>query len=263
VIRRRVAVALVFLLILPSCSARADEAPLSPDRPSFSNNADTVPPAAVQLETGLTYSHERIAATPAERRLSVDALARVGLSDRLEVRLEGEPIVRLRGEADVTDHGDLTLGFKYRVVDYPTEGAWPALAILPSVKFPIASAPIGSERPDFTLTGIASFSLPAGFGLDVNLGLAAIGQRHPSGYLIQVQTGASLGYRVTTRLSVFGELFFLSPEEREGRSLLGMDTGVTYLITERVAVDAALQTSVAGGGPDYALRAGFTVRFGR
>lgn len=42
-----------------------------------------------------------------------------------------------------------------------------------------------------------------------------------------------------------------------------MDTGVTYVITERVAVDAALQTSVAGGGPDYALRAGFTVRFGR
>jgi hypothetical protein len=217
----------------------------------------------VQLETGLTYARESIAATPAERRLAVDTLARVGLSDRLEVRLGGEPFVRLRGEADVTDHGDLTLGFKYRVVDSPTEGAWPALAILPSVKFPIASEPIGSERPDFTVTGIASFSLPAGLGLDVNLGLAALGQRHPSGYLVQAQTAASLGFRVTRRLSVFGEFFFLSPGERAGRSLLGMDTGVTYLITERVAVDAAVETSVAGQGPDYALRAGVSVRFGR
>jgi hypothetical protein len=60
-----------------------------------------------------------------------------------------------------------------------------------------------------------------------------------------------------------GEFFFLSPEEREGRSPLGMDTGVTDTITGRVAVDAARQTSVAGGEPDYALRAGFTVRLGR
>jgi hypothetical protein len=38
---------------------------------------------------------------------------------------------------------------------------------------------------------------------------------------------------------------------------------VIYLLTRRVALDAAVETTLTGQGPDYAFRAGFSVRLGR
>ena len=35
-----------------------------------------------------------------------------------------------------------------------------------------------------------------------------------------------------------------------------------YFVTNRFALDAAVFTTVAGSGPDFALRAGFSLLFG-
>lgn len=64
-------------------------------------------------------------------------------------------------------------------------------------------------------------------------------------------------------LSAFGELFFASRGERTGHDTLGADVGVTYLLTGRIAVDAAVVTTLTGRGPDYALQVGASARFGR
>jgi hypothetical protein len=260
---RRLAAVTLLLLLLPVARTHAEEPAISTDRPSFSNSADTVPRGAVQIESGIEYARQRVAAAPTERTLSLDALLRVGLGEHIEVRLGGEPFVRLRGERDDTGHGDLTLGVKYRLLDAAPGGSSPALAVQPVVKVPLADPPLGSGQPDFTLVGIASAQLPADLSLDVNLGIAAVGQRHPCGYLVQGQASGALTYRLTDRLSVYGELFFFSREERNGPHQFGTDGGLIYLVTPTIALDVALQTSLAGGGPDYAVRAGASFRFGR
>lgn len=242
-------------------SVSAESEVVGPDRPDRADNTQTVPFGAFQFEAGLEYARTPIAASPAERRLAVQALLRAGLSDRLEVRLEGEPLVRLRGAEEDTDHGDLTLGFRYRFLDAQQGRWWPALGVQPFVKFPIADAPIGSERPDFGLTALASLGLPWELSLDVNAGLTAVGQTRPNGYLLQALVAASLGRALTDRLSAFVELFFASREERDGRDALGLDAGLVYLLTHRIALDAAVETSLTGRGPDYAFRAGVSVRF--
>src|SRR5947208_3473320 len=78
--------------------ATADEGPglIETDRPDLTNGVKTVPPGAAQIETGVAYARRSIAASEAERRLAIEATLRVGLTDRLEVRLDGEPLVRLR-----------------------------------------------------------------------------------------------------------------------------------------------------------------------
>lgn len=233
------------------------------DRPDVADSTQTVPLGAFQLETGLEYTRTRIAASPSERRLAVQATLRAGLSDRLEVRLEGEPLVRVRGAEEDTDHGDLTLGFRYRFLDSPEGRWWPSLGVQPFAKFPIADAPIGSERPDFGLLALASLELPWHLSLDVNAGLTAVGQARPNGYLLQALVAASLGRAITDHLSAFVELFFLSRGERDGRDALSLDTGVVYLLTKRIALDAAVETSLTGRGPDYAFKAGISARFGR
>jgi hypothetical protein len=262
-LRRLPAVTLLLLLLVPWARAHAGEPGISIDRPSFSDSADTVPGGAVQIESGIAYARQRIAAAPTERTLSLDVLFRVGLGERIEARFGGEPVVRIRGEQDDTGHGDLTLGLKYRLLDAAPGGSLAAVAVEPVVKVPLAEPPLGSGRPDFTLVGIASVQFPADFSLDVNLGIAAVGQRDASGYLVQGQASAALAYRLSDRLSVYGELFFFSQEERKGRHQFGTDAGLVYLVTPTIALDVAVQASLAGGGPDYAVRAGATFRFGR
>lgn len=236
---------------------------VAPDRPDVTDSTETVPFGALQLEAGLEYARTSLAASPAERRLAVEALLRAGLTDRFEVRLAGEPLVRLQGALEETDHGDLTLGFKYRFLDSENGRWWPALGVESFVKFPIAEAPIGSERPDLGLLALASLGLPWQLSLDLNAGLAAVGQVRPNGYLLQALVSASLGHDVTDRLSTFVELVFTSRGDRDGRNTLGFDTGVVYLLTRRLALDAAVGTSLTGRGPEYFFRAGSSVRFGR
>lgn len=254
---------LTVCVLLISAAVASGESEVTPDRPDVSNSTQTVPLGAFQIEAGLEYARSSIAARPAERRLAVQATLRTGLTDRVEVRFEGEPLVRLRGAEDDTDRGDLTLGFKYRFRDSVEGQWWPSLGVQPFVKFPVAEAPIGSERADFGILALASLDFPWQLSLDLNAGLVVVGQSRPSGSLLQALVSASLGRAVTERVSTFVELFFASRGERDGRDSLGLDTGVIYLLTRQIALDAAVVTTLTGRGPDYAFRAGSSVRFGR
>jgi hypothetical protein len=236
---------------------------IEPDRPDGADSTSTVPVGALQIESGVDYSRAKVGGIPAERRLAFGALLRAGLTDRIEVRLDGEPIVRLRGPDDDTGHGDLTVSAKYRFRDAREGNPWPALGVLPFVKIPITGGPIGSQRPDFGVVALAGFDLPWEFGLDLNAGVVAVGQSRGDDFVPQAVMAASLSLPLGDRWAVFVELLFASRDERDGRNAVGFDTGVTYFLTSRVALDAAVETSLAGPGPDYALRAGVSVRFGR
>ena len=259
----RIVLALGLLLASGGLAAARAESAVTPDRPGVTDSTHTVLLGAFQIEGGLEYARTNVAASPAERRLAVQAALRVGLADRLEVRLEGEPLVRLRGAEEDTGHGDLTLGLRYRFLDAPEGRWWPSLGAEPFVRLPIAHAPIGSERPDFGFLALASLDLPSQMSLDVNTGLVAVGQACPNGYLLQALTSASLERAISARLSGFVELFFASRGERDGRDALGLDAGLVYLLTRRVALDVSVGTGLNGRGPEYLFRAGGSARFGR
>jgi hypothetical protein len=147
----------------------------------------------VQVESGVEYSRTSIGGSPAERRFSLDVTLRGGVTEHLELRLDGEPVVVTRGGQHDTGWGDVSLAAKYRF---------------------------------FGLIGLASFTLPWGFGLDANLGVNASAQRPRRGYIPQGLASASLDHDVGERWSVYGEVFFAS-------------------------------------ATDYSIRAGLSVRFGR
>ena len=233
------------------------------DRPSVSTSATTIPPGAFQIESGAEYSRTREGGSPDERRLSLDVTMRIGITERFELALEGEPFVRLRGAEDDTGNGDVSLKAKYRFLDSREGSAWPALTAQPFVTLPVAHAPPGPDRADFGLLGLASFALPWELGLDVNAGLAARGQTRPSGYLVQGLASAALARELGERWSTYVELFYASAAERESRDVVGVDVGVQFFVSRRIALDAAVETAIAGPGPDYAFRAGLSIRFGK
>lgn len=241
----------------------ADRDTVDPGRPNVSSSVSTVPAGMGQVEAGAEWARTRVAASPDTRRLALQTTLRAGLTERLEARLEGEPVVRLRDPESETDVGDVEVGIKYRFLDAREGSPLPGLGVLPFVKLPTAQEPIGSGQPDFGMRGLASVALPADLSLDVNAGLALVGQSRPSGYLLQALLSASLTRAFFERLAVFGEVFYESRDERRGRDVVGVDAGLIWLVTRRLALDVAVGTSLAGDLPDRVVRAGLTVRFGR
>jgi hypothetical protein len=246
-----------------SVAVAEEPARIQTDRPSVSNSTSTIPPGALQIEGGVDYSLTRVSGGPDERQFVLSAMLRAGLTDRLEVRLDGAPWVRLWGAENDTGFGDPTLGVKYRFLDAQEGSWWPSLGLLPFVKLPIARAPIGSERVDFGFTALASVDLPWQLGLDANVGLSAIGQSKRDAFLLQEVASASLSRQLGARWSTYVEVFYSSPAERGAPDIVGFDAGIQFFAMRRVALDAAAETSLGGSGPGYAVRAGVSVRFGR
>jgi hypothetical protein len=106
---------------------------------------------------------------------------------------------------------------------------------------------------------LASLELPYDVELEVNLGAAALGQTRPNGYLAEGIATASLSRDLTPSLLGFLELLFNSPAERGERSQFAINVGLVYRLTRALAIDAGIQTSLAGQGPDYVVRTGLSV----
>jgi hypothetical protein len=143
--------------LLASVAWPSQEVPsqVAPDRPDVTNSTQTVPMGAFQMELGLEYRCSHEDDSPPERRLTVQTALRAGLSDRVEGRLEGEPLVRLRQEQEDLRLGDLMLGFKYCFFDPPEGQRWPFPGTGAFVKVPTATKPIGFGRTDIGVLGLA------------------------------------------------------------------------------------------------------------
>jgi len=256
-------IAFCAILALGACVAAAEEDLIPTDRPSLSTSTVTVPPGALQIESGVEYTRSRLSHGQNEQQFLVDVLLRTGITSRLEARLDMNPLVWLKDADTNIGFGDLTLSVKYRFFDSPEGSRWPSLGVLPFVKLPTARSPIGSERVDFGCTALATFDLPWQLSLDANVGLAGLGQSQGAAFLLQETVSASLNRQISARWAMYGELFYASPSERGSRDVVGFDTGVQFLVLPRVVLDMAAQVARGTPGPDFAIRAGLSVRFGR
>jgi hypothetical protein len=251
------------LMLGASVASAEDDDRIPTDRPSLSTSTITVPPGKLQIESGVEYSRSRVSHGETEQQLLLDILLRTGITSRVEARLDINPVVWLKDADTDVGFGDVTLAIKYRFFDAPEGSWWPSLGVLPFVKLPTARSPIGSERVDVGCTALASFDLPWALSLDVNVGLAGIGQSEGAYFLLQETVSAALSRQITYGFAAYGELFYASPSERHTRDVVGFDAGVQYLILPRVVIDMAFQVARGTPGPDFAIRAGLSMRFGR
>ena len=260
---RRTAVAAAVLLVgvwlaaADAVDAQTDD-PINTDRPGVVVTAPTLPRGVWQLETGFDYARESTAGTRT-RRFSGVTTVNYGLLDGVELLLEGEPFVVLRGDEHATGLGDTFLGVKLRLLEGDESAHRPTLAILPGLKVPTAQTPIGTTRLDAAIVGLATLTVGR-FDITGNAGMAALGQR--DGYLLQALVVAAVQTSVAQSVRALGEVFYHSPEERHGRHGVVTTVGAVWVVTPDMALDAGVRTTISGRGPDYVLRTGISMKFG-
>jgi len=246
--------ALCLALALGSLPAWADDT-INTDRPDIANGADVIGKGRVQLETGLAGDK-----SSGERSWGTPFLVRIGLSEAWELRVDGDGYQR-QSQDGVTQHGwgDLGLGAKWHLLE--GEGALPSVGLLGHLSFATGSGGFRGQgtRPEIDLP--LEWDLPAGFDLSVMPGLYRdrndAGQNYTGGVL-----ALSLGKALNDKTHAFVELAGQQlASARNGGKLVTLDTGVSYLLSPDMQVDAAVFRGINHQSPDWQWTVGFSIRF--
>ncbi len=254
------------LLVLGGSASAEEVEPINTDRPDISEASVVVGRGVFQLETGV-LSQYRKQGRGNERAWITPTLLRFGLDRRWEARLETDGFTWQRTSAPgqgirrTSGYSPLAPGFKYHIQD-PKEGSSrPSLGAIVHVNVPTGSSDFRSERVTGDAKLAADFDLGGRWGLGTNLGAGFDEDDNGKVHAFGLAT-ASLGYQVTPRLRVFGELAFQGGEEARGGGALLFDTGVTYLVNTDTQLDVAVARGISGRTtPDYYWTVGFSRRF--
>jgi len=226
-------------------------APLVTDRPDFTESTSAVATGRVQLESGLTFT-----SGDDDTLEAPEALLRIGLADRLELRLEAPSYARSDPGDD--GFGDSSLGFKLELADQ--RGARPALALIGSVGLPTGESDLAADplQPGAILA--ASWDLPHELALGLNAGATSADDGAGDNFS-EYSASAALGFPIAGDLSGFVEYYGLYRSGGGGGPEHVADGGLTYLITPDVQLDVRVGVGLNDRAPDWLVGAGLSIRF--
>jgi hypothetical protein len=236
--------------------------PIEPDRPDFTDGPGLTTPRHLQIEGGYTFTR-----TGDEKASSLgEILLRYALDDRWEARLglnsydwidSGVP-----GERRISGFEDPTIGVKVRLNGAEAADrapGVPALGLLLQTDVPLGSSALTGDVWQPAATLAFGWELSDDWSLDGNLGYAyaADGDRRFG------QTFASLsaGVSISDRLGGFLEGYVLSRESADGSATHYADTGLTWLLSNDLALDVRVGAGFDRPRPNWFAGLGASVRF--
>ena len=176
------------LLVTPAV-AQED---LVTDRPDQTESAVTVAPGKVQIETGVLFTREETGGTSFEVTEALGTLARIGLNERLELRIGFDGWISTPG---LDGFGDASLGAKYLLAEETANS--PQVAVLVQSSVPTGERGITSD--DYTPAARLAFSKDFGANLGVGFNLGA---EFPDSQEILFYTlAAGVGLALSRRIS--------------------------------------------------------------
>lgn len=254
--------ATTFLLLAAMLAGGDDPGRVDPDRPTVSQTTKIVAPRAVQVEVGVDAQVYGLARDD-EFRVSFPALIRIGLHERVELRLfDGDPYRWLRAEQSARQQGELSLGAKIKLLERgdttrTTLGLQAQLSPMQPLgddKFwaplPGALLLLDVERDPWTVT--------------VNLGTrmepdSASGRCCSTSNFLAVAVARTFA---DARVRVWAETYARLDLPRPELGELAGDAGLVVNLSRRVALDAGVLLGRAQDTFVIAVLGGLSVRFG-
>ena len=249
------------------------EAPISPDRPGFTNGSDTVAPGRVVLESGFAQTRERNANGGGVTDDFPEALLRFGTTRNLELQL-GAPNYNSQ-HGGLRGFGDLFVGAKYKFY----ERGQTIASVAPGLSVPFGRREFRSSNLLPSVLFGVDIALGRRAGFSANLTLSETQQSGGAGAnsggsgssanqsmagrarnVFTVAPAASAGYSLTPKLGVFVDAYAVVP--RRGGSTAVADGGFTYLLNNNVQLDVEYGHGLGGANsPNYFYGGGIAVRF--
>ena len=249
----------------PAALAPEDSLPeLITDRPDITESSAVVGHGMWQLETGMLFESDRADRVTTRDLSAPNALLRVGIGSRFELRLSGAGVLSeslsasgaTSGSARTTGMSDFELGFKYVFLDQSRAGV--DAAIIPIVSFPVGDERFSSGGADPTLKVTISRDLPRGFGLGGNLIVASSTEDDQRS--TQTAMSVSVGHALVRGWAGFWELYGASALSDESGQEWTFDTGVTHPIGENAQFDVSVGRGLTNGASDWFVGVGFSIR---
>jgi hypothetical protein len=236
--------------------------PIEPDRPDFTNGPTLVAPGHFQIETGYTYAR-----AGSEKSSSLgEILLRYAFDDRWEARLglnsydwidSGVP-----GERRSSGFEDPFVEVKIRLNDAEAEHrahGVPAMGLLLNTTIPVGARALTADAWQPSATFALHWDLPAEWSLETNLGYtyaADSGQRFD-----QLFASASAGFQLSEKVGGFLEGYILSKESADGSATHYADAGLSYLVSNDLALDIRIGAGIDKPHPNWFTGLGASVRF--
>ncbi len=238
----------------------------SPDRPTKSNGPLTVDAGRFQYEIDLVnYLHANAGGVSTRTWIALDPTLKVGLTQRvdLELQFNGYTNTRVFGgglPASYADGaGDLVVRSKINL--FGNDGGALAMALIPYVKLPTAAATLGNNQVEGGLIVPIAITLPAGFALTVMPEFDLLKNANDSGKHLNVIGVVNLGYSVTPKWTVFGELYSAVGTDTHTPPAYTADAAVAYLLAATTQLDAGLNVGLNRYAPNLQLYTGISHRF--
>jgi hypothetical protein len=257
------AVFCVLVLSLVTAPALADDA--NPDRPGIADGSSVVGGGRLQVESGLQREW-RSDGDERERLTYVPTLLRVGIDDHWEARIESnvygwqkqsDPV---NGVSHSAGTMPVSLGVKYNFQQSDDSGK-PGYGAIVRVFPRSGSESFGTHRATGDARLVADFQLSDKWTLNPNIGVASNEDDDGNQYATAL-VAATLSYAASKQLNLFVDTGMQSREQRHGGGQVIVDTGVAYMLSPDLQLDASVGHGVHGATPPRVFAsAGVSVRF--
>jgi hypothetical protein len=262
--KQAVSCALLGLSVLSGLTAPAFADDANPDRPGIADGSSVVGGGRFQVESGLQREWRKDG-DERERLTYVPTLLRVGIDDHWEARIEGnvyswqkqsEPV---NGVSHSVGAMPVSLGVKYNFQE--SDDSKPGYGAIVRVFPRSGSQSFGTHRATGDARLVADFQLDDKWSLNPNIGVASNEDDDGNQYSTAL-VAATLSYAVSKQLNVFADTGMQSREQRHGGSQVIVDTGVAYMLSPDLQLDASVGRGVHGATPPRVFAsAGVSVRF--
>lgn len=237
------------------------------DRPDFTESANTIRRDWYQLETGFGVVWQT---SGTGRRHSVALpypLLRMGLTDRLELRVAADGFARTRfrdenGQNLIRGMSDFTVGFKYLLAQ--EQRVLPQLAVIASVNQPFGSRGLTSGTVDPTFKICWAKELPRGFEASGNVNASMLQEEGMR--FLEKDVTFSLGHGLARGFKGYAEVYRMMTITGDRQNLNVFQSGWARQFGPRWQIDMSVARSFGGSTPRSSWTGGITYRapfFGR
>lgn len=239
--------------------------PMSTDRPDKTESPHTVDAGHFQIESSLAELAFDNWNDDGERVFGLNAAninLKAGLLNNTDFQVILENYLYEETDAGGTTteksgFGDITTRLKVNL--WGNDGGPTALAVMPLVKWPVNTGDLGNKKIEGGVIVPFGMELPWGFGMGAMTEVDFV-HRDGGNY------GANFVNSITFSRSIVGELAgyaecFTELQDTGRDPVVTLDTGLTFMLTENVQLDAGINFGVTRAADDFNPFAGISMRF--